>query len=68
MCFVLFLFLFLKQTISTNKMDEQDEVFNIQLAHIKKKLDELRVAFESLQSDLALHKKVWIFPFFNLFF
>jgi hypothetical protein len=41
-------------------MDEQDEIYNIQLAHIKKKLDEVRTAFDSLQSDLALHKKVFV--------
>ncbi len=43
--------------LSKLEMDEQDEIYAIQLAQIKKRLDELRVAFDSLQSDLALHKK-----------
>lgn len=39
------------------ELEEQDELYSIQLAHIKKKMEEVRVGFESLQSDLALHRK-----------
>ena len=39
------------------ELEEQEEIYNIQMGHIRKGVEELRVAFESLQSELALHRK-----------
>ena len=43
--------------MSKLEFEEQEEIYNIQLAHIRKQMDELKVKFENLQSDLALHRK-----------
>jgi hypothetical protein len=61
--------------ISKQELEEQDEIYNIQLAGVKKRMEEVeeegrkgvfsahhadtqvRAAFETLQVELALHRK-----------
>lgn len=43
--------------LSRVELEEQDEIYTIQLAAIKRQVDELKASFDALAIDLALHRK-----------